>query len=225
MPAQERRERLTGFWAPQNTFHLMEVRMTGIKRLREHGDKYQERLEGLANDMRAEVYAIADQIEREHAEDAESVAWVRDHGGLERVKELLDWVVGHCSTRQQLDFDFWLSGRVMYELGFEEDMADRDEVGRRLLARLMPEGMEWPRYDTGEPVPLGGEVTVTVHDKDGDFDRTLAIRSIKYKESGVLLEGTKNEMVIISHGERVKRPAPKARDLVRRAKKLAERGQ
>lgn len=72
--------------------------------------------------------------------------------------------------------------------------------------RLMPGGCEWPRYENGEPVPLGGEVTVTVHDEDGDFDRTLAIRSIKYEEDGVLLEGTKNEMVILCHSERVKRP-------------------
>ena len=84
-------------------------------------------------------------------EDREALRWVREHGGLERVKEMLDWVVGHCSTEQQLDFDFWLSGRVMYELGFEEDMADRGEVERRLLARLMPEGMEWPKVD-GKPV-------------------------------------------------------------------------
>ena len=84
-------------------------------------------------------------------EDREALRWVRDHGGLNSVKKLLDWVVGHCSTRQQLDFDFWLSGRVMHELGFEEDMADRDEVERRLLARLMPEGYEWPTVD-GKPV-------------------------------------------------------------------------
>ena len=78
-----------------------------------------------------------------------------------------------------------------------------------LERRLMPEGMEWPRYDTGEPVPLGGEVTVTVHDEGGDFDRTLAIRSIQYKENGVLREGANNEMVLLSHGERVK---PRAQD-------------
>lgn len=60
------------------------------------------------------------------ADEREAIAWVREHGGLDSVKKLLDWVVGHCSTRQQLDFDFWLSGRVMHELGFEEDMADRD---------------------------------------------------------------------------------------------------
>ena len=209
--------------------------MTGLDRLRELADDMAvQGLWGAILDGKEERWnvrygdgmtvngllrAIADQIEADQeervtrrAEDREAAEWVREHGGLDSVKKLLGWVVGHCSTRQQLDFDFWLSGRVMHELGFEEDMADRDEVERRLLARLMPEGMEWLRYDTGEPVPLGGEVTVTVHNEDGDFDRTLAIRSIKYKESGVLLEGTKNEMVIISHGERVKRPAPKVLD-------------
>lgn len=99
----------------------------------------------------------------------------------------------------------------------ERDLA-RQELDRlrketeAMRPRLMPEGCEWISYDTGEPVPLGGEVKVTVHDEDGDFDRTFAIRSIKYEEDGVLLEGTENEMVILSHGERVKRPAPKALD-------------
>lgn len=104
-------------------------------------------------------------------------------------------------------------------LGFPEQKGDPGKITARVGAvldgtwrRLMPEGCEWPRYEDGEPVPLGGEVTVTVHDKDGDFDRTFAIRSIKYKESGVLLEGTKNEMVILSYGKRVKRPAPPVLD-------------
>lgn len=160
----------------------------------------------------AETAGVISEAQKVTREDVDAIAWVREHGGLELVKNLLNWVIGHCSTKQQLDFDFWLSGRVMYELGFDEDTADRDEVERRLLARLMPEGMEWPRFESGEPVRIGDEVTVTVHDEDGDFDRTLAIRSIKYKEDGVLLEGTKNEMVIICHSERVRRPAPKALD-------------
>ena len=99
-------------------------------------------------------------------DDRDAIAWVREHGGLDSVKELLGWVVGHCSTRQQLDFDFWLSGRVMHELGFEEDMADRDEVERRLLARLMPDGMEWPTVD-GEPVVIGERLVGYGSDDDG----------------------------------------------------------
>ena len=108
-------------------------------------------------------------------EDRDAIAWVREHGGLDAVKKLLDWVVGHCSTRQQLDFDFWLSGRVMHELGFEEDMADRDEVERRLLARLMPDGMEWPRFESGEPVRIGDVVS------------DVEVRSVVFRDGGILL--------------------------------------
>ena len=140
--------------------------MTGIEQLRKMGA---DAVRG--GEVGRAICDIADQIERERECDADTIenlrlelgeardaiAWVREHGGLDAVKELLGWVVGHCSTRQQLDFDFWLSGRVMHELGFEEDMADRDEVERRLLARLMPEGMEWPRFGDGEPVRIGDQ--------------------------------------------------------------------
>ena len=179
------------------------------------------------------VSDIADQIEREQRrdpaedvsvsaydllpqEDRGAIAWVREHGGLDSVKKLLDWVVGHCSTKQQLDFDFWLSGRVMHELGFEEDMADRDEVERRLLARLMPEGMEWlieawPRFEDGEPVRIGDEVSVTVHDEDGDFERSMTADSISFGEHGIIVCDPCHAVRLLS-GERVKRPAPKVLD-------------
>ena len=122
----------------------------------------------------------------------EAYEWVCEHGGLSHVKDI------YHDLRA-----------VVERLGVEWSESELHGLMGVLDRRLMPEGMEWLRYDTGEPVPLCGEVTVTVHDEDGDFDRTLAIRSIKYKENGVLLEGTKNEMVVLSHGERVRRPAPK----------------
>ena len=144
--------------------------MTGIERLRRLIEDYRagRECDGLectalscGKCMAKNVLEpIADQIEREadvetvRSEAMEAWRWVREHGGLDAVKKLLDWVVGHCSTKQQLDFDFWLSGRVMHELGFDEDMADRDEVERRLRARLMPEGYEWPMVD-GKPVVIG----------------------------------------------------------------------
>ena len=175
-------------------------------------------------------------------EEREAIAWVREHGGLERVKKLLDWVVGHCSTRQQLDFDFWLSGRVMHELGFEEDMADRDEVERRLLARLMPDGMEWPRFESGEPVRIGDVVS------------DVEVRSVVFRDGGILLsdctsvpgwgtwrsykepikrpERLTHECPVAGTWERLEEDAANldempcdysAKDLVRRAKALAER--
>ena len=156
--------------------------------------------------------AIADQIEAEQdervtrrLEDREAAEWVREHGGLDAVKKLLGWVVGHCSTRQQLDFDFWLSGRVMHELGFDEDMADRDEVERRLLARLMPEGYEWPRYESGEPLRYEDRYVYDGREREVwhvDFD-SCGEPTILNKD------GTRFHP---DKGERVERPAPKVLD-------------
>lgn len=187
---------------------------------REHMEEAMVRLRDFLSD-------IADQIERETqpkrdatedvsvsaydllpADERDAVAWVREHGGLKSVKSRLGWVVGHCSTKQQLDFDFWLSGRVMYELGFEEDMADRDEVERRLLARLMPDGCEWPRYESGEMVQIGDDVI------ERFIDDPIKVRSIEFRDGYTFLrEVYKTDRTILVHpGERVKRPAPKVLD-------------
>lgn len=145
-------------------------------------------------------------------EDHEAAEWVREHGGLDNVKKLLDWVVGHCSTKQQLDFDFWLSGRVMHELGFDDDMADRDEVERRLLARLMPEGYEWPRYESGELVLFGDEF---INAKgNASTLRTIAIKDCRDALGGAVFWklGKGACAVTLKNGERVKRPVPKVLD-------------
>lgn len=151
----------------------------------------------------------------DHIEECEE-ALARRNGRIAELRRERDKLRDEAAWAESLSeiLDEWAD-----LLGFPEQKGDPGKITARVGAvldgtwrRLMPEGMEWLRYDTGEPVPLGSEVTVSVHDEDGDFDRTLAIRSIKYKENGVLLEGTKNEMVILSHGERVRRPAPKVLD-------------
>ena len=191
--------------------------MTGIERLRELARIWtwdckmvveQKKLADIADQIERERECDADTIENlrlELGEARDAIAWVREHGGLERVKNLLGWVVGHCSTRQQLDFDFWLSGRVMHELGFEEDMADRDEVGRRLLARLMPEGMEWlveawPRFEDSRPVRFSDDF-----ERYGEENGVSAVTM--YKDGSFALN-----FRAYSKGERVNRPAPKVYD-------------
>ena len=200
--------------------------MTGIEQLRKMGA---DAVRG--GEVGRAICDIADQIERERECDADTIenlrlelgeardaiAWVRDHGGLDSVKRLLDWVVGHCSTRQQLDFDFWLSGRVMHELGFDEDMADRDEVERRLLARLMPEGCEWlveawPRFEDGEPLRVGDEVC--------SGGRTFIVDHVvlfSNGESTVCAEADMDSGKVRDYARtrpsyRLKRPAPKVLD-------------
>ena len=179
--------------------------MNGIERLRGTASALGDYARG--ETLSSWLSDIADQRERERAEDAEAVAWVRECGGLEAVKSLLGWVVGHCSTSQQLDFDFWLSGRVMHELGFEEDVADRDEVERRLLARLMPEG-GWPRFEDGKPVFVGSDFA----DK---FGEAHTVTSIEFFEGHVELHWNLDEpgeFEWLHPGERVKRPTPKVTD-------------
>ena len=175
-----------------------------------------------------ELRAALGRHEDEEVEDVATIRkdaydayeWVEAHGGLDAVKE--EWRSRVPRDRYERRRQCLLDHIAECETALGRRNQRIEELGHRvndlttenaeLRRRAMPEGMEWPCFEDGEPVPLGGEVTVTVHDEDGDFDRTLAIRSIKYKESGVLLEGTKNEMVILSYGECVKRPAPKVLD-------------
>ena len=197
--------------------------MTGVERLRAIAGAWDEW------DLGETLAEIADEVDRELCEalggeghgpaadvsmsaydllpedERDAIAWVREHGGLDSVKKLLDWVVGHCSTKQQLDFDFWLSGRVMHELGFDEDMSDRDEVERRLLARLMPEGMEWlvdawPRFEDNEPVRLLDDF-----ERYGEENGVSAVTM--YADTSFALNCR-----AYSKGERVNRPAPKVLD-------------
>lgn len=72
--------------------------------------------------------------------------------------------------------------------------------------RLMPEGMEWPRYEDGEPVRLGE------HWEEDGFDESVTrIDSIEFADDGVRFENEYNE-VFCRYNERVKRPAPKVLD-------------
>ena len=78
----------------------------------------------------------------------------------------------------------------------------------RVGKRVMPEGVEWPRYETGEPVKLGG----SVEDEDGD---EAEVAYITFHEDHVelgLFNGVETYPVVIDHGDRVKRPAPEVLD-------------
>ena len=72
--------------------------------------------------------------------------------------------------------------------------------------RLMPEGMEWPKYTDGELVRIGG-----CWGEDGCDTSITYIERIIFAEDGVYLDNEYNE-AFCRHGERVKRPAPKVLD-------------
>lgn len=91
-----------------------------------------------------------------------------------------------------------------------EDLGGRKSVERR----LMPEGMEWPRFEDGEPVRFGDVVS--------DGYETGRVYYVTFDTVNPVIIGFTDERpdqdpgtwleVSVSDGERVNRPAPKVLD-------------
>lgn len=124
----------------------------------------------------------------------DALDWVREHGGLGQVK--MDYTMGECFTD--------LVDRIAAKLGVNVEGLDAQDSEPFIMdaidRRMMPEGMEWPRFEDGEPVRFlddferyGDEngVSVVTMYSDGSF--ALNFRAY-------------------SKGERVRRPAPKVLD-------------
>ena len=93
-------------------------------------------------------------------EDREAAEWVREHGGLENVRDAWDEVVNLCATIGCEPND---ESEMLQALGDCTDI---------IIKRLMPEGMEWllevwPKWSNGEYCKFGDWWTA---DKYGDFE-------------------------------------------------------
>ena len=225
--------------------------MTGIERLRELTRKrstiavplvdgtYQGGYVAATEDISEQLRDIIDQIEREHAEDAEAVAWVRDHGGLEEVRR--HWTLGvEASTACGMEvtddasltsclhvlgclteYDVPLAHAVVAERwpGGRPDECGNDRVMGELRRRLVPDGMEWlveawPRFEGGEPVRLGEEAIGFSRKPPFVVDHVVLFDG---GEATVCAEadhgsGKAENFIRVFPGERVKRPAPRALD-------------
>ena len=74
-------------------------------------------------------------------------------------------------------------------------------------SRLMPEGMEWPRFEDGEPVRIGDELE---HKEQG---HRFTVDAIEFMGDGWRACYEKNAVRdVYRPGERVKRPAPEVLD-------------
>lgn len=126
------------------------------------------------------------------ADAMEAWRWVREHGGLEKVRAL-NWFGSECACI--------ITGR-----DHGEDM-DANEMLDSLRRRLMPEGCEWPRFEDG--------ARLAFEDKLPDFAHTIykTVQTVKFLADGTAEltngGGSANVTVIVRPGERVKRPAPK----------------
>lgn len=145
--------------------------MTGIERLRGYARRMDELHVWPGG---ARLREIAGQIEREHdaevadspydailPEDREAATWVRSHGGLDTLKVLR-------LNHQNLCI---LVSDIAEYLGFDRSCNDHEpeELFDALDRRLMPEGIEWPRYEDGESVRIGHDGVRVVELFDDEY--------------------------------------------------------
>ena len=148
------------------------------------------------------------------ADEREIVAWVRERGGLERVKS--EWrsrvpydryerrrqrLLGHIA---ECEAALRRRNERIEELGHR--VSDLTAENAELRKRAMPEGMEWlveawPRYEDDAPLKLGDTALI-----DGEADMVEAIQLWIHGKPVIYGDGGSQQL---DKGERVKRPAPK----------------
>lgn len=168
-------------------------------------------------------------------EDRDAIAWVRDHGGLDAVKrrwECLSFYAdpvprsyaerriaarqrqideSHAALRRRNELIAELNARVENQRAALDGLVNSIDEMR---PRLMPEGMEWPRFEDGAQVKFGDVVS--------DGDETGRVYYVTFDTVNPVIIGFTDETpdqdpgtwleVSVSDGERVNRPAPKVLD-------------
>lgn len=130
-------------------------------------------------------------------EDAEAARWVREHGGLEHLKNNLSALE---LLAEGIEID---TGRVFYdESPKERCVALRNEV----RSRLMPSGMEWPRFEDGSLVEIGDEVV------GPDYGERIHVYEVTFHANGFTLREQTGLDKWYESDDRFKRPAPKVLD-------------
>ena len=127
-------------------------------------------------------------------EDREALWWVHSiDGGL-------DAASGRYREADYRRIELCSALCIDSDTGWSDAMAE-------MLRRLMPEGYEWPRYESGEPVPIGGEFM----GKDG---KTYTAKQIQFIGKCFSLYDFCDRKPQFSgfYGECVKRPAVLAAD-------------
>lgn len=137
-----------------------------------------------ADDVSMSAYDLLPEEERE------AIAWVREHGGLERVKaQRRESMPRAAYERKKAGFlghiaecERALRRRNERISELEERVRVReranDELNEELNAmrpRLMPDGMCWPVFEDGEPVRIGDVVS------------DVEVRSVVLREDGIIL--------------------------------------
>ena len=179
--------------------------MTGIERLRKLASKHRIIERYLTADA---IDSIADQIERELRE---AETWVREHGGLDAVKE--EWKLRSnlkrtCEKlrtkveRQQRHIEF-VQGKCHERQGH---IVDLNRMVDEMRPRIMPEDYEWPRYTSDELVEVGDDVV------GPDYGERIHVDAVKFHANGFTLCDKNGFDTCYESDERFKPPAVLAAD-------------
>lgn len=180
--------------------------MTALERLRKLAHEMPEdnvwvgMLRGNLLDICHDIEREQDALVKDSPDEREAIAWVREHGGLEPIKSSLSALE---LLAEGIEID---TGLAFYdESPKERCVALRNEV----KSRLMPEGMEWPCFDDGEPVRIGDEYA--------DAFGANTVATIEFGDGySAINPNTPGGYVVGkfegAHGRYVPRPAPKVLD-------------
>ena len=172
--------------------------------------------------LRRYVGCLTDTIENlrlELGEARDAIAWVREHGGLGAVKD--EWNNRRTVKQQLENAQSKVERQQRHIESIQSKLAERrdriadlecewDELRTQVDAmrpRLMPEGMEWPRFEDGEPVHVG-DVAVLADNEPHEVESMefFADKSCKLKGKGTPWMNT------LFKGQVAKRTAPKVLD-------------
>lgn len=114
-----------------------------------------------------------------------------------------DELVFKTITKAIIGDDYDYLSHTVYD-NFDNVERALREAFEELEARALPEGVEWPRYEDGEPVVFGDELP--------EFADTIykTAKSIAFQDNGYVIidnaGGSVNVNVFLKNGERIKRP-------------------
>lgn len=156
-------------------------------------------------------------------DERDAIAWVREHGGLSRVKEHWSGRVAQSHVHNMAERHKAKIARMQRHIEFvqgkcrerQERIAALNKAVADMRPRLMPEGMEWPCFEDSEPVRIGDEFT----DGLGRPCICTSVELLGYEERArdALVHWDDDDpnnamLVCMASGDRVKRPAPKVLD-------------
>lgn len=144
-------------------------------------------------------------LERKCAERGETIRELSDRAAKQsdEIRVMRDVIVETCA-------------RLGVE-GTGSTVDDAQVIWREISRRLMPAGMEWPRYEDGEPVRPGDRLL----DKGGDWFEAASfvftcdwwsVRGYQTEGFGDLNDKTRRKLEGMAYGTCVRRPAPKVLD-------------